>query len=198
MADLNQGASIEAEHLIEAVRKLVKAKGRFHTEQNYKALADALDSYDAARRTPADAVGAGDLPPIEYDKDMDRTYIPLPGGWEIQTKGKGSTLRIAHVPSKTRWMVLEDDLHEVLEAMARDTHAADRAQRKQADGAVTDYGTPAEPTSAQPAGDDRPTWEMVQARERDIRALQSKVIELEAGAQPDQRESASKPTNNGN
>lgn len=34
--------------LVAAVRKLVKAKGRFHTEQNYKALADALSNYDAA------------------------------------------------------------------------------------------------------------------------------------------------------
>lgn len=28
-----------------AVEKLVKAKGRYHTEQNYKALADALEVY---------------------------------------------------------------------------------------------------------------------------------------------------------
>lgn len=37
--------------LIAAVRKLVKAKGRFHTEQNYKALTDALSNYDAAHPT---------------------------------------------------------------------------------------------------------------------------------------------------
>lgn len=33
--------------LVAAVRKLIKAKGRYHTEQNYKALVDALDTYDA-------------------------------------------------------------------------------------------------------------------------------------------------------
>lgn len=67
---------------------------------------------------------ASELPPIEYDHDMDRTYIPLPGGWEIQTKGKGSTFRIAHIPSRTRWMVLDDKLHEPLEALARDVRVA--------------------------------------------------------------------------
>lgn len=61
------------------------------------------------------------LPPIERDEQMDRTYIPLPGGWEIQTKGTGSTFRIAHVPASSRWMVLADELHEPLEAMARDS-----------------------------------------------------------------------------
>jgi hypothetical protein len=42
----------ELPDLAEAVRKLVKAKGRFHAEQNYKALADALAQYDARRAQP--------------------------------------------------------------------------------------------------------------------------------------------------
>lgn len=42
----------ELPDLAEAVRKLVKAKGRFHTEQNYKELADALARYDARRAQP--------------------------------------------------------------------------------------------------------------------------------------------------
>lgn len=86
----------------------------------------------AVLEQPAGA--AAELPPIDYDRDMDRTYIPLPGGWEIQTKGKGSTFRIAHIPSRTRWMVLADELHEPLEALARDMRnaLADRRQRKEA------------------------------------------------------------------
>jgi hypothetical protein len=76
----------------------------------------------AARRATPSFEGA--LPPVEYDKDMDRTYIPLPGGWEVQTKGKGSTFRIAHVQQRSRWQVLDDRLHEPLEALARDTRAA--------------------------------------------------------------------------
>jgi hypothetical protein len=44
-------AGAEEAGLVNAVRKLVKAKGRFHTEQNYKALIDALDKYDAAPAT---------------------------------------------------------------------------------------------------------------------------------------------------
>ena len=33
------------------------------------------------------------LAPIERDEDFDRE-TSLPGGWEIQTRGKGSTFRI--------------------------------------------------------------------------------------------------------
>lgn len=47
-------------NLIAAVRKLVKAKGRYHTEQNYMALVAALDAYDVGI-----AAGGGDLPPPE-------------------------------------------------------------------------------------------------------------------------------------
>lgn len=36
----------KAEALVAAVRNLVKSKGRFHTEQNYKELVDALGKYD--------------------------------------------------------------------------------------------------------------------------------------------------------
>jgi hypothetical protein len=46
------------ERVIEAVRKLVKAKGRYHTEQNYAALRDALASYDEATRCQPHAIGA--------------------------------------------------------------------------------------------------------------------------------------------
>ena len=67
------------------------------------------------------AIGA-----IEHDEDFDRSYIPLPGGWEIQTKGKGSTFRICE-PGKDpdRLSVPPSPyLHETLERMARDIHAA--------------------------------------------------------------------------
>ena len=56
---------------------------------------------------------------IERDEAMDRTYIPLPGGWEIQTKGKGSTFRLCD-PQGRRTPVLGEELHEPLERMARD------------------------------------------------------------------------------
>jgi len=124
--------NVDAERaLVEAVRKLAKAKGRYHTEQNYKALTEALEGYDAARRSPV-ADAAGELPPIEYDQDMQRTYLPLPGGWEIQTKGKGSSFRIANAKPGYRWIVMDDQLHEVLEAMARDVRNAFNAARQSA------------------------------------------------------------------
>lgn len=56
---------------------------------------------------------------IERDEALDRTYIPLSGGWEIQTKGKGSTFRICD-PSGNRSPVLDDHLHDPLERMGRE------------------------------------------------------------------------------
>jgi hypothetical protein len=62
--------------------------------------------------------------PIERDEQMDRTYIPMPGGWEIQTKGKGSTFRICG-PDDDRLAIPDSPyLHETLEQMARDVNAA--------------------------------------------------------------------------
>jgi hypothetical protein len=68
------------------------------------------------------------LPPIERDEAYDRTYIPLPGGWEVQTKGKGSTFRICDTKSGDRWPVLESHLHAYLERMAREVRAAYEAR----------------------------------------------------------------------
>ena len=67
-----------------------------------------------------------ELPPIERDEQMDRTYIPLPGGYEIQTKGKGSTFRIAKTDgSGERYPLLVPEfLHKFLEQMAMDIRAA--------------------------------------------------------------------------
>ena len=67
------------------------------------------------------------LQPVEADDfDLLRNYIPLPNGWEIQTKGKGSTFRLCKVNadgSYERWMVLDDKLHQPLEQMATDLRA---------------------------------------------------------------------------
>jgi hypothetical protein len=63
------------------------------------------------------------LPPIERNEEMDRTYIPLPGGWEVQTKGKGSSFRLADVNSDERYLVIDEHLHEPLIKMAMDIRA---------------------------------------------------------------------------
>jgi hypothetical protein len=39
--------TVEKDAVVEAARKLIKAKGRFHTEQNYKALAEAVAAIEA-------------------------------------------------------------------------------------------------------------------------------------------------------
>lgn len=64
------------------------------------------------------------LPPIERNEQMDRTYIPLPGGWEVQTQGKGSSFRICDTKTGARWIVVDKNIHAVLEKMARDVHEA--------------------------------------------------------------------------
>ena len=60
------------------------------------------------------------LPAIEHDEEMDRIYIPLPGGWEIQTKGKGSSFRIANTKTGDHWLIADEYIHKMLEDMAMD------------------------------------------------------------------------------
>jgi len=65
------------------------------------------------------------LKPIERDEDFDRTYISLPGGWEVQTKGKGSSFRICDTKDGDRLLIPPSPyLHETLERMAKEIHAA--------------------------------------------------------------------------
>lgn len=59
---------------------------------------------------------------IDHDPTLDRTYIPLVAGWEVQTKGNGSTFRIARDGCLQRFAVLDEHLHEPLETLARDVH----------------------------------------------------------------------------
>lgn len=64
-------------------------------------------------------MGTEDLKPIERDEAMDRDYIPLPGGWEVQTLGKGSSFRLCE-PSGRRHIVTDEHLHDVLTNMGHD------------------------------------------------------------------------------
>jgi len=62
--------------------------------------------------------------PIEQEESMSRAYIPVCDGWEIQTKGTGSTFRIATTTEDgPRYAVLDERLHGPLEEMARAIHA---------------------------------------------------------------------------
>lgn len=62
--------------------------------------------------------------PVETDVELDRKYIPLPGGWEVQTKGKGSTFRICG-PDGHRMVVPEYPyFHDFIERMALDANKA--------------------------------------------------------------------------
>ena len=62
--------------------------------------------------------------PIEHDAQYERDYIPMPGGWEIQTKGKGSTYRICGPDDERLAIPSSPYLHDTLTQMARDVNAA--------------------------------------------------------------------------
>lgn len=64
------------------------------------------------------AVNLDALPPIERDEKFDRTYIPLPGGYEVQTKGRGSSYRIYSGRDNHRWAVSDPFFHENITKMA--------------------------------------------------------------------------------
>ena len=68
------------------------------------------------------------VPEIDYDADMDRYYIPVHANWEIQTKGKGSSFRLANRHTDERWMVTDKYLQTALEQMARDINAAPKGE----------------------------------------------------------------------
>jgi hypothetical protein len=66
--------------------------------------------------------------PIERDEnDPTRLYIPLPGGWEIQTKGRGSRYRLLDRKTGRRMSILINDGEmgqSFVTLMALDIHAA--------------------------------------------------------------------------
>lgn len=89
-------------------------------------LVEEIDRLKAQPPCGADGAVPPILSGIERDESMARDYIPLPGGWEVQTKGSGSTFRLCNTKTGQRTPVLDNVgiLHSVLEQMARDIHAA--------------------------------------------------------------------------
>lgn len=88
------------------------------------ALTAWADRLEALSRSGAG--GGVELGPIQ-DNEFYKTrfYIPLPGGWEIQTKGSGSSFRICDTKTGERLNVCPQPyLYETLEQMAREIHAA--------------------------------------------------------------------------
>ena len=86
------------------------------------------------RRTEAALAKREAVALIERDEGMDRDYIPLPGGWEVQTKGKGSTFRVCDTKSGRRWPIHNEEYgfnHAEWERMAREIHAASQQAAKE-------------------------------------------------------------------
>lgn len=88
----------------------------------------------AAVTVERDALAARLAPvePIESDKDdPTREYIPLPGGWEIQTKGKGSSYRLLDKKTGERHIILASDvpfIHAFVTRMAKEINASAQVQ----------------------------------------------------------------------
>lgn len=63
--------------------------------------------------------------PMGRDEVYNRDYITMPGGWEVQTKGKGSSFRVSDATGEHRLLIPPSPyLHETLTKMAREVHAA--------------------------------------------------------------------------
>jgi hypothetical protein len=66
--------------------------------------------------------------PIEVDPDMpSREYIPLPGGWEIQTKGNGSSYRLLDRKTGQRHSILANEasfVKDFVTRMAKEVNAS--------------------------------------------------------------------------
>ena len=86
------------------------------------------------------ATAAPTLPPIE--REGSREYIPLPGGWEIQTRGDGSSYRLCDTKTGDRLNILGGDgptAQDFVTRMAKEVHAASRlAATPTASSVVTD------------------------------------------------------------
>lgn len=88
------------------------------------ALLDAYEAALAARTAAPAEQGVEGFEPISRDEDHQRDYIPIGAGWEIQTKGKGSTFRISDASGDRRLPIPPSPyLHETLTVMAREVHA---------------------------------------------------------------------------
>jgi hypothetical protein len=97
------------------------------------------DSYGVTHWMPMPAAPGAQRPEstsersaIERDESMNRDFIPLPGGWEMQTKGVGSTLRLLDTKIGERHpLPLPDHVVAFIERMAREVHAASTSERAQ-------------------------------------------------------------------
>ena len=85
---------------------------------------DVSNALDVCKEALAEQPTQEPLPPIDRDEGMDRTYIPIAGGWEIQTKGKGSSFRICDTKTDERFLIGDSYLHDMLETLARENREA--------------------------------------------------------------------------
>lgn len=69
--------------------------------------------------------------PIDFDEEMNRHYIPLPGGFEVQTLGRGSVFRILSRGKRSCcYIVADKGLHLPIERMARETYREVKRMRE--------------------------------------------------------------------
>lgn len=104
--------------------RLLLEHGDAHAAAVREFLAQPPQATPAAP-APAVSTPAVQSEPIERDESMQRDYIPLPGGWEVQTKGNGSTMRLLDKKAGERHPLMEPQhVLDFIERMAREIHAA--------------------------------------------------------------------------
>lgn len=104
---------------VEEVRGVIATGPLVFLETN-RAMVEAAINIERERVAKESGVV---LDPIARDEAYDRDYIPLPGGWEVQTQGFGSTFRLCS-PSGDRIAITDGRVQEELQKMALDIRAA--------------------------------------------------------------------------
>jgi hypothetical protein len=73
---------------------------------------------------PAPLVVPGPYQPVERDHEYERDYYPLPGGWEVQTKGRGSSFRLCDPEGERLNVPPSPYLYDYLSRLGRDVNTA--------------------------------------------------------------------------
>ena len=117
----------ELESMLAAYDELKRTAAGLSIADKLSRTPTAPSPSDEARTSDSvEGGGVAALPPIERDESYNRDYIPIGAGYEVQTKGRGSSFRIAHKDDRGVGRInINGGQHEFsyLETMAHAIHA---------------------------------------------------------------------------
>jgi hypothetical protein len=116
------------------------------------------------------------------ERDGSREYIPLPGGWEIQTKGTGSSYRLLDKKSDERHNILSADapfIYDFVTRMAKEVHetAVDQSAELTR---LRDRNAELEDSRKRNASNFENCWKSLCERNREIEKANARIASLEA------------------